>query len=212
MKEKTRKHGVIFLIAAVAAPVLGILLAYIVHIAGEAISIILLRATAAVNPDAPLSAIRWVNQCESYVAALFFCAFPPLLYSAIVRLITPKAETVYLTPRLSLWANLSSAACGAGIVAALQLFITLLGEDCTASYPNRKIALAVFLPIIFVVFLAFVFVYFIQWNRGRDTDGNRLPVRVIFLDILRGILALPGFCILAGIGYTLLLLMFSDAF
>ncbi len=212
MKDRTKKRGAIFLVAAVAAPVLGILLAYIVHIAGEAISMILLLATAAVNPDAPLSAIRWINQCELYVAALFFCAFPPLLYSAIVRLITPKAETVYLTPRLSLWTNLSSAACGAGIVAALQLFITLLSETCTASYPNRKIALVIFLPIIFIVFLAFVFIYFLQWSKSADADGNSLPVKVVFLDILRGILALPGFCILAGIGYTLLLLMFSDAF
>lgn len=212
MKDKTKKRGVIFIIAAVSAPVLGILLASIVHILGEYVSMFLVRALGHVNPNLPFSAIRWADSILSTVFALFFCAVPPLLYSGIVRLITPKAETVYLTPSLSLWANLSSAACGAGIVAALQLFITLLAEDCTTSYPNRKIALAVFLPIIFVVFLAFVFVYFIQWNKSRDTDGNRLPVRVIFLDILRGILALPGFCLLAGIGYTLLLLMFSDAF
>jgi hypothetical protein len=135
-----------------------------------------------------------------------------LLYSGIIRLITPKAEEVYLIPKLSLWTNVISATCGVGIVTAIELLGAILATGGNFTYPNRLSALSIFLPIVIVAFLVLAFVYIFTWHKAKDGEGNPLPLKVIYLDILRGILAFPGYALLAAIGYNVLLILFSDAF
>ncbi|MBO5402747.1 MAG: hypothetical protein J6A85_06220 [Clostridia bacterium] len=216
MKTKKRR-GIIFLVLSAAVPVAGILLffaAFILHGAcTEWLDNLLLEQILPVlNPDAPRRVFVWIDEIIRYFMYTSICAFPVLLYSAIVRFVTPKAEEVYLTPKLSLWTNLTSAACGVTVASAVLLVLEMLSEDDVSRYPNRIRALSVFLPIVFVAFLVLVFVYIFSWNGKRDPAGNALPVRVIFLDILRGIFTLPGYALLAAIGYNILLILFSDAF
>lgn len=216
MKTKKRR-GIIFLVLSAAVPVAGILLffaAFILHGAcTEWLDTLLLEQILPVlNPDAPRRVFVWIDEIIRYFMYTSICAFPVLLYSAIVRFVTPKAEEVYLTPKLSLWTNLTSAACGVTVASAVQLVIEMLSENDVSRYPNRIRALSVFLPIVFVAFLVLVFVYIFSWNGKRGPAGNALPVRVIFLDILRGILTLPGYALLAAIGYHILLILFSDAY
>ena len=216
MKTKKRR-GIIFLVLSAAVPVAGILLffaAFILHGAcTEWLGTLLLEQILPVlNPDAPWRVFTWIDDIIRYFMYTSIFAFPVLLYSAIVRFVTPKAEEVYLTPKLSLWTNLTSAACGVTVASAALLVITVLAEDDVSRYPNRIRALSIFLPIVCVAFLVLVFVYIFSWNGKRDPAGNALPVRVIFLDILRGILAFPGYTLLAAIGYNILLILFSDAF
>ena len=205
------------MVLSAAVPVAGILLffaAFILHGAcTEWLDNLLLEQILPVlNPDAPRRVFVWIDEIIRYFMYTSICAFPVLLYSAIVRFVTPKAEEVYLTPKLSLWTNLTSAACGVTVASAVLLVLEMLSEDDVSRYPNRIRALSVFLPIVFVAFLVLVFVYIFSWNGKRDPAGNALPVRVIFLDILRGIFTLPGYALLAAIGYNILLILFSDAF
>lgn len=216
MKTKKRR-GIIFLVLSAAVPVAGILLffaAFILHGAcTEWLDNLLLEQILPVlNPDAPRRVFVWIDEIIRYFMYTSICAFPVLLYSGIIRLITPRAEEVYLTPKLSLWTNVISATCGVTVASAVLLVLEMLSEDDFSRYPNRIRALSIFLPIVFVAFLVLVFVYIFSWNGKRDPAGNALPVRVIFLDILRGILALPGYSLLAAIGYKILLILFSDAF
>lgn len=216
MKTKKRR-GIIFLVLSAAVPVAGILLffaAFILHGAcTEWLDNLLLEQILPVlNPDAPRRVFVWIDDIIRYFMYTSICAFPVLLYSAIVRFVTPKAEEVYLTPKLSLWTNLTSAACGVTVASAVLLVLEMLSENDVSRYPNRIRALSIFLPIVFVAFLVLVFVYIFSWNGKRDPAGNALPVRVIFLDILRGIFTLPGYALLAAIGYKTLLILFSDAF
>ena len=215
MKTKKRR-GIIFLVLSAAVPIAGILLffaAFILHGAcTEWLDNLLLEQILPVlNPDAPRRVFVWIDDIMRYFMYTSICAFPVLLYSGIIRLITPKAEEVYLTPKLSLWTNLTSAACGVTVASAARLVIEILAEDDVSRYPNRIRALSIFLPIVFVAFLVLVFVYIFSWNGKRDPAGNALPVRVIFLDILRGIFTLPGYALLSAIGYNILLILFSDA-
>ncbi|MBQ2325137.1 MAG: hypothetical protein II377_02695 [Clostridia bacterium] len=216
MKTKT-KRGIIFLVLSAAVPVAGILLffaAFILHGAcTEWLDNLLLEQILPVlNPDAPRRVFVWIDDIIRYFMYTSICAIPVLLYSGIIRLITPRAEEVYLTPKLSLWTNVISATCGVGIVTVIELFGAILATGGNFTYPNRLSALSIFLPIVFVAFLVLVFVYIFSWNGKRDPAGNALPVRVIFLDILRGILAFPGYTLLAAIGYHILLILFSNAF
>lgn len=217
MKTKTKKHGVICLICAFSVPVASILILWAARYIQDAYAEGFINFFAEhILPVIPLKVsfktFMWLDDCVLLFMGVTFCAFPVLLYSAIVRFVTPKAEEVYLTPKLSLWTNLTSAACGVGIVTAIELFGAILAIGGNYTYPNRLSALSVFLPIVFVAFLVLVFVYIFSWNGKRDPAGNALPVRVIFLDILRGIFTLPGYALLAAIGYNILLILFSDAF
>lgn len=216
MKTKKRR-GIIFLVLSAAVPVAGILLffaAFILHGAcTEWLGTLLLEQILPVlNPDAPWRVFTWIDDIIRYFMYTSIFAFPVLLYSAIVRFVTPKAEEVYLTPKLSLWTNLTSAACGVTVASAALLVLEILAEDDVSRYPNRIRALSIFLPIVCVAFLVLVFVYIFSWNGKRDPAGNALPVRVIFLDILRGIFTFPGYALLAAIGYNILLILFSDAY
>lgn len=212
-----KKRGTILLVLSAAVPVAGILLffaAVILHGAcTEWLDTLLLEKILPVlNPDAPRRVFVWIDDIIRYFMYASVCAIPVLLYSGIIRIVTPKAEEVYLIPKLSLWTNVISATCGVGIVTAIELFRAILAVGGNYTYPNRLSALSVFLPIVFVAFLVLVFVYIFSWNGKRDPAGNALPVRVIFLDMLRGFLTLPGYALIACIGYDLLLILFSDAF
>lgn len=216
MKTKTKKHGVICLICAFSVPVASILILWAAMYIQDAYAEGFINFFAEhISPVIPLKVsfktFMWLDDCVLLFMGVTSCAFPVLLYSAIVRFVTPKAEEVYLTPKLSLWTNLTSAACGVTVASAVLLVLEMLSEDDVSRYPNRIRALSIFLPIVFVAFLVLVFVYIFSWNGKRDPAGNALPVRVIFLDILRGIFTLPGYALLAAIGYNILLILFSDA-
>jgi hypothetical protein len=217
MKSKTKKHGVICLVLAFLVPVAGILMqgtAIVIHgVYTEWLGTVLLeQILPLLNPDAPHRVFIWIDECFLFFTGVTFCAFPVLLYSAIIRFVTPKAEEVYLIPKLSLWTNVISATCGVGIVTAIELFGAILATGGNFTYPNRLSALSIFLPIVIVAFLVLAFVYIFTWHKAKDGEGNPLPLKVIYLDILRGILAFPGYALLAAIGYNVLLILFSDAF
>ena len=217
MKTKTKKHGVICLICAFLVPVASMLILwaamYIQDACAEGFNNFLTEHILPVIPlKVSFKTFMWLDECVLFFMGVVSCAFPVLLYSAIVRFVTPKAEEVYLTPKLSLWTNLTSAACGVTVASAVLLVLEILAEDDVSRYPNRIRALSVFLPIVFVAFLVLAFVYIFTWHKAKDGEGNPLPLKVIFLDILRGILAFPGYALLAAIGYNVLLILFSDAF
>lgn len=212
-----KRRGIIFLVLSAAVPVAGILLffaAVILHGAcTEWLDTLLLEKILPVlNPDAPRRVFVWIDDIIRYFTYTSVCAIPVFLYSGIIRLVTPKAEEMYLTPKLSLWTNLASFALGATCAAAVVFVFTVLAESDVSRYPNRLHALSIFVPVAFVVFLVLAFVYIFTWHKAKDGEGNPLPLKVIFLDTLRGFLTLPGYALFACIGYDLLLILFSDAF
>lgn len=210
-----KKRGSIFTIAAVLTPVITISLlglcallydTFEIHIAKALICVI-----GFINPKAPFSALGWAEECVLFFFLFSFCASAVLLYSGLLRFVNKNAESVYLTPRLSLWVNCTSAAGSTSVTAFILMIYTMLLEDDVSRYPNRIFMLNLIFAVAAVAFLSFAVIYLVAWKKA-ENKSEQFSSNVIILDIFRGFLLTPGYGMLICIAYRILLIFFSDAF
>ena len=213
-----KKRGAVFTIVAVATPVLSIaaigIFMWVHSTFREELIEAAVKFFELVNPMAPRDVYRWIDSCFLFFWFFSFCASAVLLYSGLMRLVNKNAETVYLTPKLSLWVNCASAAGGTAAAALVLLGYTFLSQGVYLKYPNRIRGLTIAFAIAAIAFLLFAVIYLVQWNtaKSKHGDGSRLSAGVIFFDLFRGFLLTPGYCLLACIAYHILLIFFRDAY
>ena len=210
-----KKRGVVLTAAAVFAPITGIFLisfAMFLHAYFPNLLILIVGTLLqAVNPDAPSRVTDWIDHSIKFFGFWFISLSPVFLYGAIVRFVTPKAEKVYLRFKLSLLTFATSAFGGMLLTAVNEwLYIQVMSSDFSR-YPNRSLFLGVLTFISAIGFIAFLAVYIIQQKRTKDAEGNSLPKRVVLLDLLRCILALPAFVLFFTAFWKILLILFGEA-
>lgn len=211
-----KKRGAILTAAAAFAPITGIFLisfamflhAYFPDLLIIAVSVLL----QAVNPDAPFQTTNWIDHSIKLFGFWFISLSPVFLYGAIVRFVTPAAEKVYLKFKLSLLTFAASAFGGMFLTAVNEWIYTKSISSDLSKYPNRSLFLGVLIFLSAIGFIAFSVIYIIQQKRTKDAEGNLLPKRVVLLDLLRCVLALPAFILFFTALWKILLIFFSDAF
>lgn len=124
-------------------------------------------------------------------------------YGGAVRMITRRAEQVYLKPSLTLCTLAISAVGGMGLTSGMSvLAMSAFGE--ASKYPNRYPVFLTFASLCIFVFVALIVLYFSLWITRKDENGKMIPVCVMFFDILRSIIALPGCIALSFVGMGVL--------
>ncbi len=126
-----------------------------------------------------------------------------LAYGGILRMITRRAEPVYLKAKLTLCTLALSAVGGMGLTSGLCVFsMAAFGES--SKYPNRYPVFLAFACLCLIVFIALIVLYFAFWITSKDEEGEMISIRVLLSDILRSVLALPGCVALSLVGMGVL--------
>ncbi len=205
-----KKRGVFLTAAAAFAPVTGIFIisfAMLLHAYFPDLLILVFSYVMfAVNPDVSSGATAWIDHFIKFTGFGFIALAPALLCGGVLRLITPKAESVYLKFKRSLL--VFSASAFAGLLSASVnewLYIEAKSGDFS-KYPYRSLFLGVtaFAALTGVAFFAIL--YIIKQKRVKNGEENRLPAKAVFLDLLRFILALPAFVMFLTAIWKLLLI------
>lgn len=124
-------------------------------------------------------------------------------YGGAVRMITPRAELVYLKPSLTLCTLAISAVGGMGFAGGISVLVmSAFGES--SKYPNRYPVFLIFTGFCIFAFIALVVLYFSLWITRKDENGKMLPARVMLFDTLRSVIALPGCISLSFVGMEVL--------
>ncbi len=210
-----KKRGVVLTAAAVFAPITGIFLisfAMFLQAHFPLLLILTVSIIQTINPDVPYYVTDWIDHIVKFSGFWFISLSPVFLYGAILRFVTPKAEKVYLKFKLSFLTFAVSALGGMLLTAVNEWLYTQMISSDFSRYPNRSLFLSVLIVLSAIGFITFLAVYIIQQKSTKDTEGNRLPKRVVLLDMLRCILALPAFILFFTVLWKFLLIFFSDAY
>ena len=94
MKSKIKKHGAICLICAFSVPVTSLLILWAAMYIQEAcaegfINFLTEHILPVITLNVSFKTFMWLDECVLFFMGVIFCAIPVLLYSAIVRFVTP---------------------------------------------------------------------------------------------------------------------------